>query len=433
MKTITSNTTSSLIKIAMLSAVLSLSMFTAGCSDNGAQDDKPAQSSDAKKNDKSDDDSETNTDANSDKTSNQQSNDDKNDNSIAEDESEDKKDKKKETPAIPVEVVAVARGDIQQTYQTITTLEAENAVSVVARSTGLLQNILVEEGDTVVKGQLLAQLDVAQLSLEVAQLEATSKKLKKELDRQTSLYKRKLTSSDALDRATFEYQSQQASYQLSKLKLNYASIKAPISGIITERLVKSGNLIRDNDLIFKIVDLSTLKAVLHLPEKELANIKKQQTILLNVDALGDQVIRGQVERIRPSIDSDTGTFKVVASLENKDNFLKSGMFGKVEVVFDVHQNSLILNQEAVITQDNRSHVFVATNNKAVQTPVTVGFRYNGMVEIIDGLAESDKVITTGQQILKHDTKIEIVGDETTQVADDKKTKKVSPASVAMNP
>lgn len=398
MKNSASNKTGHFFKLALLSSVLGLSVLTTACTDTGGQDDKQAQSQDDKKA-----------------------------------QGKDKKADKKDKAPIPVEVVAVARGDIQQTYRTITTLEAENDAQVVARSTGLLESILVEEGDRVEKGQLLAQLDIEQLSLEVAQLEATSKKLKKELNRQQSLFSRKLTSSDALDRATFEYQSQQAQFQLAKLKLNYASIKAPISGVITERMVKPGNLIRDNDILFKIVDLNSLKAVLHLPEKELHNVKKEQTILLNIDALGDRVINGKIERIRPSIDTDTGTFKVVAKLNNDDEFLKSGMFGKVEVVFDVHENSLILEQHAVITQDNRSHVFVVKDNQAIQTPVKLGFQHAGMVEITEGLNELDQVITTGQQILKHQAKIEVVGDKTEQLAESQSKKAPATSNVAVNP
>ncbi len=403
MKASATNKITGLFKLALITSVISLSVFTTACSDSTSTDDKQAQTDSAGKDDKKDENGKT------------------------------KEQKlKDEKPAIPVEVVNVARGDIQQTYRTITTLEAEIDAQVVARSTGLLNSIMVEEGDRVTKGQLLAQLDIEQLALEVAQLEATSKKLKKELNRQKSLFNRKLASSDALDRATYEYQSQQAQYQLSKLRLNYASIKAPIDGIITERMVKPGNLIRENDMLFKIVDLSSLKAVLHLPEKELSNVKKQQTILLSIDALNNQIVNGQIERIRPSIDSDTGTFKVVANLDNDDNYLKSGMFGKVEVVFDTHKNSLILQQDAIITQDNRSHVFVVKDNKAMQTPVTLGFRHHGQVEIIDGLSESDQVITTGQQILKHETKIEIVGQEE-QVALKNKDKIQSPSSIAVNP
>jgi membrane fusion protein (multidrug efflux system) len=355
------------------------------------------------------------------------------DSSNDKDSTEIAEEKKNEKPAVPVEVVSVARGDIQQTYQTITTLEAEKDADVVARSSGLVQEIMVEEGDTVVKGQLMAQLDVEQLSLEVAQLSATSKKLQKELERQQSLYARKLGSSDTLDRAKFEYQSQLAQYKLSKLKLNYASIKAPISGIITERLVKQGNFINNNDRLFSIVDPTTLVAVLHLPEKELTNVSKNQKILLAMDALNSQVILGNIDRIRPLIDTSTGTFKVVATLDNPENKLQSGMFGKVEVVFDMHSDSLLLEQQAVITQDNRSHVFVVRDEKAVQTPVTIGFRHNGILEITNGLQENDQVITTGQQILKHDTKVEIIGLDDAQVAEPTNKESNNAGKVAANP
>lgn len=402
------SSTAQLIKLALISSILGLSVLTTACSDQSSTDDTQTQSDSAS----------------TDKDDNKE-NDDK------ENKDDKKVAEKGKKPPVPVEVVSVTRGDIQQTYRTITTLEAENDAQVVARSTGLLQDILVEEGDLVKKGQLLAQLDVEQLSLEVAQLEATSNKLKKELNRQQALYNRKLGSSDALDRARFEYQSQQAQYKLSKLKLEYASIKAPIDGIVTERLVKTGNLIRENDMLFKIVDPNTLKAVLHLPEKEMKNVKKQQNVLLTVDALDNQVIIGSIERIRPAIDTDTGTFRVVAKLDNSDNQLKSGMFGKVEVVFDVHADSLLLEQQAVITQDNRSHVFVVKDNKAIQTPITTGFRHNGIVEVISGLNEDDKVVTTGQQILKHESEIEIVSDNES-FADDKDQPEPS-ANVAVNP
>jgi membrane fusion protein (multidrug efflux system) len=397
----------------LIALLMSLSLIVTACSDTSSDDSD------------SDDSTKTEETADSDKKEGE------------EDELDENGEIKKKKQAVPVEVVSVARGDIQQTYRTITTLEAENDAEVVARSTGVLEKIFVEEGDHVKKGQLLAQLDVELLSLEVAQLAATSKKLNKELDRQKSLFKRKLTSSDALDRARFEFQSQDAQYKISKLKLNYASIRAPINGMIIERHVKAGNLIKNNEPLFKIVDPASLVAVMFLPEKEIANIKKNQTILLAVDALNGSIITGTVDRIRPSIDITTGTFKVVAKLNNPDQLLQNGMFGKVEVVFDMHFNSLLLEQQAVITQDNRSHVFVVRDNKAMQTPVKIGFKHNNIVEITEGLLENDQVITTGQQILKHETKIEIVGLEEPKVADKKEEEKIKsgdmPSSIVSNP
>lgn len=327
-----------------------------------------------------------------------------------EEEKGKKEDEEKKAP-IPVEVVAVGKGSVSHTYRAITTLEAENEAQVVARSTGVLEKLLVEEGDIVEKGQLLAQLDIEQLTLEVTQIKATVNKLKNELTRQEQLYRRKLGSSDALDRARFEYQSQQAQLQLSKLRLDYASIRAPISGIITERSVKQGNLIRDNELLFTIVDLNSLVAMLFLPEKELSRVKQGQKVLLQIDALADQIVVGTVDRVRPAIDTTTGTFRVVVNVPNEQHLLKSGMFGKAEVVFDTRDDVLVLQQQAVITQDNRSHVFVVEQDKALQRSIEVGYQYDGRIEVRSGLVLGDKVITTGQQIMKHDTLVEIVDDE----------------------
>ena len=321
------------------------------------------------------------------------------------------KDKDEDKAPIPVEVVTISRGDIQQTYRSITTLEAENEAQVVARSTGILEKLLIEEGDMVEKGQLLAQLDIEQLTLEVEQMAATLQRLDNEMKRQEQLYNKKLGSTDARDRARFEYQSQQAQYQLAKLRLDYASIKAPISGIVTERVVKAGNLIRDHEHLFTIVDLKSLVAVLYLPEQQLANVAKKQQVMLNIDALADKTVIGEVDRIRPAIDTATGTFRVIVSVPNEHNLLKSGMFGKVEVVFDTHQNTLILPRQAVITEDNRSHVFVVEKNIALQKVVELGYEHNGWVEIVAGLNDDEQVVVTGQQIIKHEALVEVVADE----------------------
>jgi len=110
-------------------------------------------------------------------------------------------------------------------------------------------------------------------------------------------------------------------------------------------------------------------------------------------------------------------------LNNIDQLLQTGMFGKVEVVFDVHPNTLLLEQQAVITQDNRSHVFVVKDEKAIQTPIKIGFRHNGVLEVIEGLNEADQVITTGQQILKHEAKVEIIGLEKEEIVKKSKREK----------
>jgi len=317
-------------------------------------------------------------------------------------------DDSKTTAAVSVEVVKAWRGDIQQTYNTITTLEAEREAKIVSRTIGILQKLFVEEGDFVEKDQVLAQLDIEQLNLQVEQMQAILSRLQGDLAREESLFKKQLSTSNNFERAKFEYQSQKAQYELALLNQRYATIRAPFAGIITERSIKPGNLIKVNDELFTLIDPQSLQAVIHLPQKEFSYVAVGQPALLSVDSFPDQIVTGKIARVRPKIDTETGTFQVIASISNSEGLLKQGMFGRIELILAVHPQKILVSDDALITQDNRHHVFVVRDNKAVQTTVSVDIKHNGIVEVTEGLLEGDQVIVTGKTIIKDGSEIEIV-------------------------
>lgn len=311
-------------------------------------------------------------------------------------------------PALPVETMTVFRGDIEQTYRTVTTLEAGNTVDVVARSTGVLEKLLVEEGDRVEAGQMLAQLDTEQLVLEVAQREATVARLRRDLERAQAIFDRQLGTSQDVETANFEYKAQLAQLELSQLLLDYATVTAPISGIVTQRLVNQGNMVQANSVMFTLVDQDSMEAVLNLPQKELSRVAVGQTVKLQVDAWPDLEIPGEIQRVRPQVDTDTGTFRIVAALDNSSRLLQAGMFGRVEIVFGVRPDALLIEEQALITRDDRAFVYVVRDNIAVLTFVQPGIRQDGLVEIVSGLQAGDLVITTGQQMLEDGAIVDIV-------------------------
>ncbi|MDT8428890.1 MAG: efflux RND transporter periplasmic adaptor subunit [Pseudomonadales bacterium] len=311
-------------------------------------------------------------------------------------------------PALPVETMTVFRGDIEQTYRTVTTLEAGNTVDVVARSTGVLEKLLVEEGDRVEAGQTLAQLDTAQLVLEVAQREATVARLRGDLERAQAIFDRQLGTSQNVETANFEYKAQLAQLELSQLLLDYATVTAPISGIVTQRLVNQGNMVQANNVLFTLVDQDSMEAVLNLPQKELSRVAVGQAVTLQVDAWPEHNIPGQIRRVRPQVDADTGTFRVVAALDNSSRLLQAGMFGRVEIILGVRTDALLIEEQALITRDDRAFVYVVRDNVAVLTFVQPGIRQNGLVEIIAGLQAGDLVITTGQQMLEDGAIVEVI-------------------------
>ncbi|PWK54264.1 efflux RND transporter periplasmic adaptor subunit [Pleionea mediterranea] len=323
--------------------------------------------------------------------------------------SEQAENEKKEEVAVPVEVASVATGDISAVYSNTTSLEAENQAVIVAKSSEIITEIFVEEGDFVEKGQRMAQLNTDKLTLEVKRAEANLKRLKTELERNRRIYEKKMVSSDTYEKLKFDYQAQKAAYELSKLQLEFASVVAPISGVVSERMVKVGNMVNLNQAMFKVTDFDPLHAVIHVPERELSKLKTNQAAWLKVDAREQQLFTGKILRISPVVDPTSGTFKVTVEIENKNNALMPGMFGRVGIVYANHKDTLLISKDALIAEEQEPTVFKVNDGAVVKVNITTGFEDNNNIEVLTGLNSGDQVVIAGKNSLKDNSKVEILG------------------------
>lgn len=312
--------------------------------------------------------------------------------------------------SIPVEVADLTIGSISSNYETTAVLEAKEEAFVVARASGIIEHIYVEEGDYVEKGQPLAKLEQERYILNLNRAKADLRGVQKELDKIDKVYNKKLVSDDTYDKLTAQYESAKATLELAELDLAETTIRAPISGYIAERNAKVGNLTESfqRERMFQIVQQRQLYGIVHLPEKELARVHKDQKASLSITALGDQNIDAYVERISPVIDAETGTFKVTLRVPNEDNHLKAGMFSKVKLNYDTHQNATLLPRKALLHIDDQINVFVVKDGIASKTAVKIGYQEGQFVEITEGLDGSEKVVITGHHNLKDQANVEIV-------------------------
>lgn len=314
-----------------------------------------------------------------------------------------------EQAAIPVEVAVARRGSIAAAWRGSATLEAEAEAEVVARASGIVESLSVEEGDTVSQGDVLARLDDDQLRIEVSRAKANMDKLTADFARAKQVYAEKIISLEAFDRIRFDLQAAKAAHDLALLNLKYSVIRAPISGVVSARHIKVGNLVNVNTPAFHIIKFDPLLAVLHVPEREIYKLQRQQTADLRFDAYPGETFTGTVTRINPVVDPATGTVKVTVEMDDgAQPKLKPGMFGRVLIFYDRHDDTLIIPGEAIVTEDARDAVFVIKAGKATRTPVTVGFSQNGDVEILDGISDEAVVVTTGQTSLRDDSLVEFV-------------------------
>ncbi len=323
-------------------------------------------------------------------------------------QSQPPEEEKEETPAVPVEAASVIRGDISAFFSGTASLEAEEEANVATKASGVVTKIFVEEGDRVRAGQALATLDGERLALELARTEVSLNKLKREHDRNEELYKKQLISIEEYERIKSEYETQQAAYNLAKLELDYTTVRAPISGIVSQRFIKVGNTLQMNEPTFMISDFDPLLAVMYAPEKELGKLKVGQNAHLTVDALARTIFSGKIKRISPIVDASTGTFKVTIEVDDESRLLKPGMFGRVRIVYDTHGGTLLVPKEAIIEEDSESSIYVVQDSQAFRKIITPGYEDDRYMEILAGIDEGMQIITAGQGSLRDSARVEVI-------------------------
>jgi membrane fusion protein (multidrug efflux system) len=315
---------------------------------------------------------------------------------------------KDETPAIPVEITAGTRGDIYAVYSGTAPVEAFADAQVVAKVGGEVREILVEEGDDVTSGQLLARLDGDRLRFEMQQAAANLQKLQRDYQRNLDLRDRSLISAGDFEKIQYEMEALQATHDLSRLELSYTEIRAPIDGVVSQRFIKLGNTIDINAPTFQITSLEPLVSYLHVPEREYRRIAAAQTATLRVDALQGTEFAGTVARISPIVDPATGTFKATIEVYDETRRLKPGMFARISIVYDMHADALQIPRSAIVEEAGESAIFVVEDDTAHRRAVTTGYTQNGRIEIVEGLNDDEAFVLVGQAGLKEGSKVSVI-------------------------
>jgi len=336
-------------------------------------------------------------------------------------------EKKPDVVKVPVEVAIAARSEVTAAFQGTANLVAYAESEVVTKTSGVVLEINVEEGDKVKAGQVLARLDSDRQRLAVTQSEANLRKLENDYKRQQEMISRKLISQDVFDRSRYDLDTQRATVDMMKLDLSYTQIRAPIDGVVSRRMVKLGNLIQLNQPLFKVDNFDPLEAVVSVPEREMRLIAAKQPVQMLVDALPDAVFIGTVARVSPVVDAGTGTFRVVAQFRDDTGRLRSGMFGRVRIIYDQRADALVVPRAALVGDEKDASVFVVSADTVEKRKVKLGYADGGKVEVIEGLTDGEKVVTLGQAALRDGTKVQVIEADKPAVPAEIVAKQADPA------
>ena len=306
-----------------------------------------------------------------------------------------------ENPKVTVAKVNAEYVSQLQVYPT--TIEADIVNNIAPQSAARISKICVEIGDKVSAGQTLALMD--DVNLEKARLQLINDSI--EFGRIEQLHKIGATSQSDYEAMTLKYDVSKKTY---KNLLENTVLRSPISGIVTTRNYDEGDMYAMALPLFVIQKISPVKMLINVSESKYSQIKKGMEVDITTDAYGEQVFKGTVDLIYPTINSMTHTFPVEVKFANKDLTLRPGMFARVTVNYGDNFR-VVIPDRAVMKQvgSGEQYVYVLNEDGTVTyTVVELGRRMGNRYEIISGLDDNAIVVLTGQTKLKNGITVDVV-------------------------
>jgi membrane fusion protein (multidrug efflux system) len=290
-----------------------------------------------------------------------------------------------------VEVTPVKSGQLLRKINALGKLAANQSVVVKTEMPGRVAKIHFKDGQAVKQGDPLIEFDSQQLRLEAEQARAKAEQYSQLYQRSSELFQKKLISSSEFEKAKAEHEQTRAQAAEKDLLVRKSIIRAPFEGVLG---------IREKDEIVSLVDIDPMLVDFNVSGAYTASLKEGQEILISVDGTALESLSAKIEAVDARVDEAGNTLRVRGSVPNKNGALKPGMFAKVLVVIGEVSNAIQVPEGAVERNGNQSYVYRVTKIQsnvgyAALTPVVIGTRQSGMVEIMKGLEAKDVVVTGG--------------------------------------
>jgi len=366
-------------------------------------------------------------------------------------ESTEEKQKAEETP-LPVKVVSAQKGDLIIKLKSPGEAVTDRVIRMKAEVSGIIKRLNVEEGKHVRKGDLLVSLDDAPYKLDLENAEAvrlerlselmldkrfaeseevpssldktTIQRIKNEFEKASELYQKGLISRKEFEKAELALiesgekkeeimaaakglTQAEISVKKAQMDLDKTTIRAPFSGIICDIDVSPDEHVTTGRELFTLVNISRIRVHAKVLESEIGKMKVGREVDLKFSAYPGKSFKGKVKAISPIVNPDDKTCKVIIDVSNPEEEIKPGMHTEVEIAAEIHQDRLLIPQEAVLVRSGRKLAFVVENGLAKWRYIDVGLENENFAEVLDGIKEGEKVIIDGHFTLAHDARVRV--------------------------
>jgi len=333
-------------------------------------------------------------------------------------------------PVTVVELADATVGGVSDLLVTSATVDSERQADVIPQAAGIVRDLRVAEGDTVKRGQILATLENVSLNEGSNRARAELDRLSQDLEATRRLYEQGAASRNDVESLEFQVKNAKSSVREASAGAGNTRLIAPFDGVVASRSVRVGQLAPTGQAALQVVDLTSLRVVASLPERDAGRIRVGQAAEL-VSAYDSELrSKGAVQRIAPVIDAQTGTFKVILSLDEEQQALRPGQYVTVNLVVDRHEGVVVVPKKAVVYEDGAPIIYRLTDapppepdedadkdnsagkgeadaSKAPTSPyvaqrvmVRLGLVDSVFAEVTEGIQAGERVVVVGQSNLK---------------------------------
>lgn len=310
---------------------------------------------------------------------------------------------------IPIEVKQPDIGLAASFYVTTATIEPSSDAKINARTSGVVKEILHEEGDDVLAGEVLLILDDDDQQLRLEQAAQKLASASREFKRLSKMKKSGMVSPTEWETTENTFKTAETDKKLAELALSYTRVAAPFDGRVVWREIDLGAHIGQGDLLFRMMSIRPLLVRVHIPANRIGMVAKGQSVEIVLDNVATSII-GKVHLVSPIVDPNTGTLKVTVQLDNYPQNVRPGDFSEVHIVTEKHQDALLVPSTSILEERGQYFVFTAKKDKASKIEVVVGFAMQTQTEIMSGIKQDDLIVTKGQRNLKDGIAVEILTD-----------------------
>ena len=315
---------------------------------------------------------------------------------------------KQERPPVNAVTLALQPTAISDRINLPGSIEAWTTLNLLAKINGTVEEVLVREGQVVKKGDILARIEEKDYRIAVDRARAAFELARAEFERDRAIYAKGVIPTAEFDANRTRMETAKADLDNAELQLSRCTITAPMHGIVRKIDAKVGLQLAVGDPLAEILEIDRLKAVVGIPESEVAAVRRLKTVDISLQALGNRTVTGTVHFLSSSPETVARLFRLELAIDNPQGEILPGMFIRADVVKKTVADAVVVPFYSVISRNDEQYAFIEKDGIAYRKPVKLGIMEKWLVEVTDGLAAGDRLLVEGHRDVEDRQKVKVV-------------------------